>query len=181
MNQPFYPCQMSEKQRVHLLSGERVYHHHQGINLAAITSTARGHHADLMDLHSVLMVMEDRRLNEKRQPHEENKELKMATLSLERERLAEDKARHDREELTLEKHRNREEQALEEHRRMEKWMKEEEMECKRREVSAKEDTWVRTSILEIARFVLSSVSGDTEAVCTIKPLSCTTWIHRNEI
>lgn len=88
----------------------------------------------------------------------------MATLSLERERLAEDKARHDREELTLEKHRNREEQALEEHRRMEKWMKEEEMECKRREVSAKEDTWVRTSILEIARFVLSSVSGDTEAV-----------------
>ncbi|KAE8537935.1 hypothetical protein D1P53_005998 [Cryptococcus gattii VGV] len=107
----------------------------------------RGRHADLVDLRAALMAMEDKRLNEKRQFHKENKELKMATLTLERERLAEDKARH-----------GREEQALEEHRRMERWMREEEMEYKRREVSAMEDA----SILEIARFILPSVSGDTE-------------------
>ncbi|OXC57622.1 hypothetical protein C358_06946 [Cryptococcus neoformans MW-RSA852] len=66
----------------------------------------------------------------------------MTTLSLERERLAGDKARRDWEE-----------QALEEHRRTERRMKEEEMECRQKEVSAKEGA----SIFEIARFVLPSV------------------------
>ncbi|ADV19681.1 hypothetical protein I305_00167 [Cryptococcus gattii E566] len=73
-----------------------------------------------------------RRLNEKRQFH--------------KERLAEEKARRDREE-----------QALEEHRRMERRMKVKEMEYRRKEMSAKGDA----SILGIAQFVLPSVSGNT--------------------
>ncbi|OXC66201.1 hypothetical protein AYX13_04922 [Cryptococcus neoformans] len=58
-----------------------------------------------------------RGLNKKHEFHKEYKELKMTTLSLERERLAGHKAKRDREE-----------QALEEHRRTERRMKEEEME-----------------------------------------------------
>ncbi|AFR97437.2 hypothetical protein C343_05579 [Cryptococcus neoformans C23] len=67
-----------------------------------------------------------RGLNKKHEFHKEYKELKMTTLSLERERLAGDKARRDWEE-----------QALEEHRRTERRMKEEEMECRQKEVSAR--------------------------------------------
>ncbi|QPK66864.1 hypothetical protein CNBG_10061 [Cryptococcus deuterogattii R265] len=93
------------------------------------------------------MAMDDRGINENRQFHQENKELKIAILNLERERMAKDNARRDREEQTLE-----------EHRRMEMRMKQEEMECKRRKLSAKEDAL----ILKFAHFVLSSVSGDTE-------------------
>ncbi|AFR98969.1 hypothetical protein C343_06958 [Cryptococcus neoformans C23] len=68
-----------------------------------------------------LMAMEDRGLNKKHESHKEYKELKMTTLSLERERLAGDKARLDWEE-----------QSLEEHRRTERRMKEEEMECRQK-------------------------------------------------
>lgn len=78
-----------------------------------------------MDLHSALTAMEDKRLNEKRQFRKENKELKMTTLSLERERLAEDKARHDREEQALEKHRNRDDLTLDVHRNREEQAMEE--------------------------------------------------------
>ncbi|OXH43336.1 hypothetical protein J002_06973 [Cryptococcus neoformans] len=67
------------------------------------------------------MAMEDRGLNKKHESHKEYKELKMTTLSLERERLAGDKARLDWEE-----------QSLEEHRRAERRMKEEEMECRQK-------------------------------------------------
>ncbi|KIR77160.1 hypothetical protein I305_01001 [Cryptococcus gattii E566] len=72
-----------------------------------------------------LTAMEDKRLNEKRQFRKENKELKMTTLSLERERLAEDKARHDREEQALEKHRNRDDLTLDVHRNREEQAMEE--------------------------------------------------------
>lgn len=89
-----------------------------------------------MDLHSALMAMEDKRLNEKGQFH--------------KDRLAEDKARSDWEE-----------QALEGHRRNERRMKEEEIEYRRREVSAKEDASIHASILGIAQFVLPSMSDDT--------------------
>ncbi|KAE8539525.1 hypothetical protein D1P53_004627 [Cryptococcus gattii VGV] len=100
---------------------------------------------ELADLRSALVATEDRGRKDNCQFHKENKELKLATLNLERERLADDKARRDREE-----------QALEEHRRWERRMKEEEMECRRREVSAKEDA----SVVEVARLILPSVSGD---------------------
>ncbi|ADV21390.1 hypothetical protein I305_00539 [Cryptococcus gattii E566] len=53
--------------------------------------------ADLADLRSALVATEDRGRTHKCQFHKENKELKLANLNLERERLADDKARHDRE------------------------------------------------------------------------------------
>ncbi|KJE03537.1 hypothetical protein I311_02577 [Cryptococcus gattii NT-10] len=127
-------------------------------DLAAITSTARGRRADLTELHSTLMTMEDRGLNEKRQFHKEITELKAATLCLEREQFAEDKVRRDREEQALEEHRRMERRAKEEE--MELSAKEEEMECRRREVSAKEEESIHSSILRIAQFVLPCVSGD---------------------
>ncbi|KIR82394.1 hypothetical protein I306_00506 [Cryptococcus gattii EJB2] len=147
--------------------------------VAAISNSipARGRRADLTELHSTLMAMEDRGLNEKRQFHKEITELKAATLCLEREQFAEDKVRRDREEQALEEHRRMERRAKEEEmecRRKEvsakaeemecRWRevsaKEEEMECRRREVSAKEEESIHSSILRIAQFVLPCVSGD---------------------
>ncbi|KAE8541255.1 hypothetical protein D1P53_002612 [Cryptococcus gattii VGV] len=105
--------------------------------VAAISNSIppRGRRADLMDLHSALMAMDDTKTQRETPVH--------------KERLAEEKARRDREE-----------QALEEPRRMERRMKEEKMEYRRKEVSAKEDA----SILGIAQFVLPSVSGNTVEV-----------------
>lgn len=88
-----------------------------------------------MDLHSALMAMEDKRLNENGQFH--------------KDRLAEEGQTRLGRTGPGRTPRN------------ERRMKEEEIEYRRREVSAKEDASIHASILGIAQFVLPSMSGDT--------------------